>query len=641
MASRNLPLVRAAAEAILIGLFPLVVIVALMGGVMALRTLMFYFGALVWIQMWGPVASILNYVLTVNTRRLFLLEGGNGVISPGNADGLLMAAADAQAAAGAAMWLIPVIAAALAWGGKTLMSGMLGMTSSAKAGAEAAGSSAGAGNYNMGNMSLNNSSANQMNLNPVYTNGATLHARSTEGESTLDVIGGERRFQGKNSNLAVSPQVTLSQSENYSRQAARAETEAKQWTASAQESYSAAAAQTMAWMKQHSMGQTADTGWMSGLDASQGQKWNAVMNVADEIAQKHGISNTSEVSSRLGAQLGVGTGGNISASGGWGGSASNQDKLSADISKAAKALRQQGIIFDNGFIEKVQQSEAFKASLAKNDTLAQGAQASLQKAEQASFNASRSHAESQNYQEMAAKTFGNGKNITIDATNAVMDANQNLTVHQLNNGEGGTFQTAIGVLEQRGKQLDAAAQQSGWKPDTDLTPDTRPTGSPEGIRSSYERNKNKVISGASDHFNDVYGTATEHGVNPRGIDAAMTGRMLQGQDKLNQLKEAHQRQMEQGQGGYDQKVDTLVNRARRADEDSNGWMMHLNSHIVNPSKMSGEGRKKLMEDVRNDTSYAPGAGADQVEAHLGRNPHLGNEMKQRPGSGKRMFKAPK
>ena len=41
MASWNLPLIRSAAEAILIGLFPFVMILAMLGGIMAFRLLSF------------------------------------------------------------------------------------------------------------------------------------------------------------------------------------------------------------------------------------------------------------------------------------------------------------------------------------------------------------------------------------------------------------------------------------------------------------------------------------------------------------------------------------------------------------------------------------------------------------------------
>ncbi|ENX3923225.1 conjugal transfer protein TraG N-terminal domain-containing protein, partial [Neisseria gonorrhoeae] len=62
MASWNLPLIRSAAEAILIGLFPFVMILAMLGGIMAFRLLSFYMMSMLWIQLWAPVASIINMI---------------------------------------------------------------------------------------------------------------------------------------------------------------------------------------------------------------------------------------------------------------------------------------------------------------------------------------------------------------------------------------------------------------------------------------------------------------------------------------------------------------------------------------------------------------------------------------------------
>ena len=181
MASWNLPLIRSAAEAIMIGLFPFVMILALLGGIMAFRMLGFYVMGMMWIQLWAPVASIINLIMTMNTKRLLSLEAINCAITPGSSDTLLMAAADAQAAAGSAMWLIPVIAGALTMGGRSLMNGMMGMGSSAKSTGEAAGSQVGAGNYSSGNMSYHNSNANKHSLNPVYTDPQMMTAQSAAG----------------------------------------------------------------------------------------------------------------------------------------------------------------------------------------------------------------------------------------------------------------------------------------------------------------------------------------------------------------------------------------------------------------------------------------------------------------------------
>ncbi|EMT1335908.1 conjugal transfer protein TraG N-terminal domain-containing protein, partial [Neisseria gonorrhoeae] len=277
MASWNLPLIRSAAEAILIGLFPFVMILAMLGGIMAFRLLSFYMMSMLWIQLWAPVASIINMIMTMNAKRLFSVEAANGVITPGTGDTLLMAAADAQAAAGAAMWLIPVIAGALAMGGRSLMNGMMGMTSSAKSTGEAAGSQVGSGNYSAGNMNYNNSNANKHSLNPVYTDPQMMTAQSAAGTSWRNMATGDSRAQMRNSSLGVSSQSQISQSESYSKAADRAETSAQQWQASFRESVSQGNANRLAFATNYGMDRSASEGYGMGLDAAESRKLSYVL----------------------------------------------------------------------------------------------------------------------------------------------------------------------------------------------------------------------------------------------------------------------------------------------------------------------------------------------------------------------------
>lgn len=630
MASWNLPLVRSAIEAVLIGLFPLVILIGLMSGVMAFRTLMFYFGGLLWVQLWAPVASVMNYVLTINTKRLLSLEATSGMITPGSADNLLMAAADAQAAAGATLWLIPVIAGALALGGRTLMNGMMGMATGAKSGAEAAGSQTGKGNYDGGNMSYNNVNSNKYNPNPIYSDPQMLTAQNAAGTGwTTMARNGESRYQARNSSLAVSSQSQISESENYGRMADRSETAARQHQAAYQESLALGQAQTLAWAGKHSMGQSADSGYGMGLDATQSHKWSQVMKAADDIAQKHGISEGSAVRSQLAGQLGLNIPG-VKLGGGWSGTATNESKLSADIAKAAKALREEGVTFDSSFTDKVSSSAAYKTSLASGDELAQGASASMQHAQQASRSAVDSFNEAQSYREQAQRTYGNGKTVTYDNTNDLIANNPNLTLSQLNSGEGNTFQTAISTADRRSSQMDTAARAEGWNSADGLTPDSRPLNT---VDSSYQRNVSSVSGASHAAFEGVRELAARNGIRADSVDAAISKRGHDYEQDFNHAQRGVAGQVEQGGQRYDGRVDDLANQARQADKNSNGALMELNTHL---DPLDTRKREQIMQDVRDGKGNL-GSGANQTEAHLGRNPNLASDFK-RPGSGSRTFR---
>ena len=644
MASWNLPLIRSAAEAIMIGLFPFVMILALLGGIMAFRMLGFYMMGMMWIQLWAPVASIINLIMTMNTKRLLSLETLNGAITPGSGDTLLMAAADAQAAAGAAMWLIPVIAGALAMGGRSLMNGMMGMTSSAKSTGEAAGSQVGSGNYSAGNMNYNNSNANKHSLNPVYTDPQMMTAQSAAGTSWRNMATGDSRAQMRNSSLGVSSQSQISQSESYSKAADRAETSAQQWQASYRESVSQGNANRLAFATNYGMDRSASEGYGMGLDAAESRKLSYVIDQGKKIAQKFGVTNASAVISAISAGLGISgnTGGSnkaqniknaLGAKGdlGWSGKSQNMDQMVAEIGESIEAGKRQGISFDSNFTDKVSQSEAYKAALNSGNSLAQTAEANFSKAREAAHMASESYQKAQSYREMAAQTYGNGITITQDNTNALVQDNPELTMSELNAGQGGTYNAAIRAGKNSQDRLKAAAENSGWKPN-DLSPEDRPQ---NNTQAAYKHFSDNVSSGAGAAFGDVQTQAHQAGIIPDGINAAINARGENLKQEYANKSGKVEGDINQGRNSHRQEVGRMAKHAKNAQDETNGVTMRINTHAL-PWNSFGERYDNAMKDVREGKGYI-GSGSDQAAAHLG-NPALASEfdlpIPQRPGNSK-------
>lgn len=644
MASWNLPLIRSAAEAIMIGLFPFVMILALLGGIMAFRMLGFYMMGMMWIQLWAPVASIINLIMTMNTKRLLSLETLNGAITPGSSDTLLMAAADAQAAAGAAMWLIPVIAGALAMGGRSLMNGMMGMTSSAKSTGEAAGSQVGSGNYSAGNMNYNNSNANKHSLNPVYTDPQMMTAQSAAGTSWRNMATGESRVQMRNSSLGVSSQSQISQSESYSKAADRAETSAQQWQASYRESVSQGNANRLAFATNYGMDRSASEGYGMGLDAAESRKLSYVIDQGKKIAQKFGVTNASAVISAISAGLGISgnTGSSTKAQNiknalgaqgdlGWSGKSQNMDQMVAEIGESIEAGKRQGISFDSNFTDKVSQSEAYKVALNSGNSLAQTAEAHFSKAREAAHMASESYQKAQSYREMAAQTYGNGITITQDNTNALVQDNPELTMSELNAGQGGTYNAAIRAGKNSQDRLKAAAENSGWKPN-DLSPEDRPQ---NNTQAAYKHFSDNVSSGAGAAFGDVQTQAHQAGIIPDGINAAINARGENLKQEYANKSGKVEGDINQGRNSHRQEVGRLAKHAKNAQDETNGVTMRINTHAL-PWNSFGERYDNAMKDVREGKGYI-GSGSDQAAAHLG-NPALASEfdlpIPQRPGNSK-------
>ena len=644
MASWNLPLIRSAAEAIMIGLFPFVMILALLGGIMAFRMLGFYVMGMMWIQLWAPVASIINLIMTMNTKRLLSLEAINGAITPGSSDTLLMAAADAQAAAGSAMWLIPVIAGALTMGGRSLMNGMMGMGSSAKSTGEAAGSQVGSGNYSAGNMSYNNSNANKHSLNPVYTDPQMMTAQSAAGTSWRNMATGESRVQMRNSSLGVSSQSQISQSESYSKAADRAETSAQQLQASMRESVSQGNSNRLAFATNYGMDRSASEGYGMGLDASDSRKLSYVIDNGKRIAQKYNVSNASAVISAIAAGLGISgnTGSGTKAQNiknalgakgdlGWSGKSQNMDQMVAEIGESIEAGKRQGISFDSNFTDKVSQSEAYKVGLNSGNSFAQTAEANFSKAREASHMAAESYQKAQSYREMAARTYGNGITITQDNTNALVEDNPGLTMSELNAGQGGTYDSAIHVGEKSRDRMEQAAENAAWKPNN-LSPDERPQ---NNTQAAFKNFSGQVLSGVGAAFEDVRNQAHQGGVNPDGINAAIDARGKQLEQKYDSKSEKVEGDINQARNSHSQEVGRLAKHAHKVQDETNGLAMKINTHAL-PQNYFGERYDNAMKDVREGKGYI-GSGSDQAAAHLG-NPALASEfdlpIPQRPGNSK-------
>lgn len=571
MASWNLPLIRSAAEAILIGLFPFVMILAMLGGIMAFRLLSFYMMSMLWIQLWAPVASIINMIMTMNAKRLFSVEAANGVITPGTGDTLLMAAADAQAAAGAAMWLIPVIAGALAMGGRSLLNGMMGMTTSAKTTGEAAGSQAGAGNYSAGNMSYNNSNANKHSLNPVYTDPQMMTAQSAAGTSWRNMATGENRYQGRADSFGnVSSTSTVSMSDVYTQAADRSTTAAKQYAASSVEQTTLGNTQTLAFGLQ-TVGQNGvNYSVTNGMSSSTAKSLDQIWQSAKDIAQRNGMGNdvqtVSSIALDLGARLsggattppGTGLQGSATVSGGIKaeGRGISANKLSHDISETAKTLESQGVSITRNTLENIGQSNAFTQAQTDSSSLASQAQASYNKARQASISEQQSYAEAQSHREAASSTAQSGATVSIDNAKAIREYADKNGIAYSDVYNNPSLVTAA-VMDEAVSQASTLRQQAeGTRFDStgQVSPDDRPTNNVAGAYSNY---MSEVNGQKSSTFATIQAEADRNGINRNDARANIEGWQQTLEQGSKAAKNFNQEVFDEGKGAYGRNKNNL------------------------------------------------------------------------------------
>lgn len=571
MASWNLPLIRSAAEAILIGLFPFVMILAMLGGIMAFRLLSFYMMSMLWIQLWAPVASIINMIMTMNAKRLFSVEAANGVITPGTGDTLLMAAADAQAAAGAAMWLIPVIAGALAMGGRSLLNGMMGMATSAKTTGEAAGSQAGAGNYSAGNMNYNNSNANKHSLNPVYTDPQMLTAQSAAGTSWRNMATGENRYQGRADSFGnVSSTSTVSMSDVYTQAADRSTTAAKQYAASSVEQTTLGNTQTLAFGLQ-TVGQNGvNYSVTNGMSSSTAKSLDQIWQSAKDIAQRNGMGNdvqtVSSIALDLGARLsggattppGTGLHGSATVSGGATirGEGRSSNKLSHDISETAKTLESQGVSITRNTLENIGQSNAFTQAQTDSSSLASQAQASYNKAHQASISEQQSYAEAQSHREAASRTAQSGATVSIDNAKAIREYADKNGIAYSDMYNNPSLVTAA-VMEEAVSQASTLRQQAeGTRFDStgQVNPDDRPT---NNVAAAYSNYVSEVNGQKSNTFASIQAEADRKGINRNEVRSNIDGWQQTLEQGSKAAQNYNQEVFDEGKGAYGRNKNNL------------------------------------------------------------------------------------
>lgn len=167
MAQESLPVIRNAVELVIIGVFPIMLIVIIIAGSKGGAVLKSYVMMMLWVQLWAPIYAIINYIGTMQSAKSMRgsLAGVDGVAID-NAAALLNTTLSGEAITGLLCISVPMIALALVKGGEMAATGMVsGLMSPGSSAAQSAGAQAGTGNVSMGNTSWGNYTANNSGSN--------------------------------------------------------------------------------------------------------------------------------------------------------------------------------------------------------------------------------------------------------------------------------------------------------------------------------------------------------------------------------------------------------------------------------------------------------------------------------------------
>lgn len=182
LAQETLPLVRNAIELVVLGIFPIVLILIIIAGSKGGMVLRSYVMTMLWVQLWAPLYAIVNYVGMMAGAKNFkaALAGVDGV-AVNNAAALLQNTISAEAVTGMLTISVPMIAMAIIKGGEAGLAGITtGMTGPADRSANKVGEQVGSGNVSMGNTSWGNYSTNNASGNKSNT--AFSHVTPNRGD---------------------------------------------------------------------------------------------------------------------------------------------------------------------------------------------------------------------------------------------------------------------------------------------------------------------------------------------------------------------------------------------------------------------------------------------------------------------------
>jgi conjugal transfer mating pair stabilization protein TraG len=297
IAQTTVPKLRNVIEMVIYALFPIVMMMIILGGSKGLLVIKAYLIGLMWIQLWAPLYAVMNYLMNSYRQKEFLAE-----IQPDYALNIMNAhliQAGAQSdmnIAGMLALAIPMIALAIIKGGEMAMTSFVsGATAPAQMAAMRSAQEVATGELSMGNVqmasrSIANASAFSQSFTPSYQNGAMsftgmngiTNTVTGDGRMGSDSTGIENRGAAFNLSQAVAKVNTYNEAYNSSLQASY--------------TYGAQAGLTMgqAYTDTNAISRIGsnDTAWQNGFAAKYGINTQNAFKELQSIADSGSITNS-------------------------------------------------------------------------------------------------------------------------------------------------------------------------------------------------------------------------------------------------------------------------------------------------------------------------------------------------------------
>jgi hypothetical protein len=435
---RTLPLMRNLIEALIYGIFPIVIFLILVSQKQG-ETILFYIKTVFWLQLWAPLFALINFLMNIHAERVTTaaanIPGTGSVMNLMTQLGINQVNQDLMAMAGYFVVMIPLLSWSLVSKGGFAASqmasvvGSVASSSGSAAAQEAAHGNISLGNVSAGNTSLGNYSAGNTSMYQQNTAPRMMkHVGSFDspsGLTTMMTSGGGLYHNALQSDLGLSSVIGSSMSSAMSTKAAQTATAASEnargymnATSSRLEALSNYVNSTSQAVSSAQMGKTAAT-------ASARKAIDDLKSFADKsgMSQRYGSDFAAELALQAGASAGTPladlVGSQLKAQ--FLANGKSTESFDKDWQAAQEWAKSSGFkqTFDSAY------SGAMEHTAGRTDDTSKGLNESLSgalgRSQQSEASLRASHTEAQQWAQRRDHMVGNEAKFGFNAQNAVRD----------------------------------------------------------------------------------------------------------------------------------------------------------------------------------------------------------------------------
>jgi conjugal transfer mating pair stabilization protein TraG len=222
VAQNTIPKLRNVIEVILYAMFPVIMVMIVVGGIKGFPVIKSFVIGLFWIQLWAPLYAVMNYLVTSYDRKEFMAHVTLGdEISASHSAAISDMVLSNTELAGMLAMSIPIIAYAIVKGGEMAMTSFVsGSTRPIEQNAAMSSREVSQGNISMGNMSMDNKGFNTVsaldyNMQPSVNNGMIQSTNASGYQSMVGADGAQYGAAPKNDMPLLNVQSAMSSAQGF------------------------------------------------------------------------------------------------------------------------------------------------------------------------------------------------------------------------------------------------------------------------------------------------------------------------------------------------------------------------------------------------------------------------------------------